>query len=85
MQASTAVMAWISAADEDEGQFRTHYLGNVTLKPQQHKIKTFNKVYPQVANGERAEAELTAFELLNHQELRQTFEEEPSAQNVCRI
>lgn len=32
VQLSTAAMAWISAADEDEGQFRTHYL-NVTLKP----------------------------------------------------
>ena len=39
----------------------------------------FNKVYPQVSNGERAGAELTAFELPNHQELRQTFKEEPSA------
>lgn len=26
-----------------------------------------------------------AFELLNHQELRQTFKEEPSAQNTYRI
>lgn len=37
MQVATAAVAWISAAGEDKGQFRTHYLGNVTFKPQQQQ------------------------------------------------
>lgn len=36
-QVATAVMAWISVANEAERQFRTCYLGNVTLKPQQQQ------------------------------------------------
>ena len=85
MQVSRAVMAWISAADEGEGQFRICYLGNVTLKPQQQQNQNIQQVYAQIPNGKRGGEELTAFELLNHQEPRQTLEEEPSAQNARRI
>lgn len=94
-QLPTAVVAGISAADKDGGPFRTHYLGNATLKPQEQQNKMLNKVYSQVPHGERAgafelqnqnfELQFTAFELQNHQELRQTFKKESPAPNACRI
>lgn len=37
MQVARAAMTWISVADEDKEQFRTHYLGNVTLKQLEKK------------------------------------------------
>ena len=37
MQVARAAMTWISVADKDKGQFRTHYLGNVTLKQLEKK------------------------------------------------
>lgn len=85
MQVATAAVAWISAADEDEGQFRTHYLGNVTFKPQQQQNQDVQPYLSPDSSWRRSWCSAGASEFLNRQELRQIFEDKLSAQNTCRI